>query len=48
MRFSTYQQLEEAYAREEVYPLDLKQGVSTHLNQVTLNVPMLYARPLLV
>lgn len=33
VKFATYQQLEEAYVKEEVYPLDLKHGVTTHLNQ---------------
>lgn len=32
--FSDYKQLEEAYVKEEVYPLDLKNGVANQLNQV--------------
>ena len=34
MKFDTYEKLEQAYAKEEVYPLDLKQGVAAHLNNV--------------
>ena len=34
LRFSTFKALEEAYAKEEVYPLDLKQAVATQLNKV--------------
>lgn len=34
LRFSTFKALEEAYAKEEVYPLDLKQAVATELNKV--------------
>ena len=33
--FSSYQQLEDSYAKGEVYPLDLKHGVTTHLNSVS-------------
>ena len=32
--FTTYQKLEESYAKGEIYPLDLKHGVATHLNSV--------------
>ena len=35
VKFTSYQELEEAYAKEEVYPLDLKHGVTTHLNSVS-------------
>ena len=35
VRFTTYEQLEQAYAKEEIYPLDLKNGVATHLNNVS-------------
>lgn len=38
VKFSTYQQLEEAYAKEEIYPLDLKHGVASHLNNVSFVV----------
>ena len=33
--FSSYQDLEEAYKKEEVYPLDLKVGVANELNRVS-------------
>lgn len=32
--FSSYKQLEEAYVKEEVYPLDLKNSIANQLNQV--------------
>ena len=32
--FSTYPQLEEAFAKEEVYPLDLKNAIAVELNKV--------------
>jgi len=32
--FSTYEELAEAYAKEEVYPLDLKNAVTVELNKV--------------
>lgn len=32
--FSTYEELKEAYVKEEVYPLDLKNSVANQLNQV--------------
>ncbi len=34
MKYDSYEKLEEAYAKEEVYPLDLKHGVAAHLNSV--------------
>lgn len=34
IKFTSYQQLEESYAKGVVYPLDLKHGVITHLNNV--------------
>lgn len=34
--FSTYKQLEEAYVKEEVFPLDLKNSVANQLNKVLL------------
>lgn len=34
--FSTYSSLEEAYGRDEVYPLDLKNAVAIELNKVLL------------
>lgn len=34
--FSTYKQLEEAYVKEEVFPLDLKNSVANQLNKVYL------------
>lgn len=33
--FSTYQELEDAYAKDVVYPLDLKIGVANQLNLVS-------------
>ena len=38
VKFDSYQKLEEAYAKEEVYPLDLKNGVAFHLNSVRVSV----------
>ena len=35
--FSTYEQLEEAYVKEEVFPLDLKTSVANQLNKVFYN-----------
>ncbi len=32
--FTVYQDLEEAYKKDEVYPLDLKNGVANELNKV--------------
>ena len=32
--FSTYKELEAAYVNEEIYPLDLKNGVASQLNKV--------------
>ena len=32
--FNTYEGLKDAYMKEEVYPLDLKNSVSNQLNQV--------------
>ena len=34
VRFSTYEELAEAYGKEEVYPLDLKNAVTVELNKV--------------
>lgn len=34
VKFDKYQKLEDAYAKEEIHPLDLKHGVATHLNSV--------------
>ena len=34
MTFSAYKQLEEAYVKEEVFPLDLKNSVANQLNKV--------------
>ena len=34
VKFSTYEELEEAYVKEEVYPTDLKNGVIHHLIKV--------------
>ena len=34
VRFTTYKELAEAYAKEEVYPLDLKNAVAAELNKV--------------
>lgn len=34
MRFSSYEELAEAYGKEEVYPLDLKNAVTVELNKV--------------
>ena len=34
--FNTYKELEAAYVAEEVYPLDLKNGVAYQLNQVLM------------
>ena len=36
MTFSTYEQLEEAYVKEEVFPLDLKTSVANQLNKVRI------------
>ena len=43
VRFTTYKELAEAYAKEEVYPLDLKNAVATELNKVSCS---LIPRPL--
>ena len=43
VRFTTYQELAEAYAKEEVYPLDLKNAVAAELNKVSCS---LISRPL--
>ena len=43
VRFTTYQELAEAYAKEEVYPLDLKNAVAAELNKVSCS---LIPRPL--
>ena len=32
--FTSYEQLEQAYAKEEVFPLDLKNAVAAELNKV--------------
>jgi tyrosyl-tRNA synthetase len=32
--YSTYDELEQAYANEVIYPLDLKNGVADELNKV--------------
>ena len=37
MTFSTYEQLEKAYVKEEVFPLDLKTSVANQLNKVFYN-----------
>ena len=39
MTFSEYKQLEEAYVKEEVYPLDLKNSVADQLNKVSIDLP---------
>ena len=36
--FTTYESLEEAYVKEEVYPADLKNGVAAHLVKVRLRL----------
>ncbi len=36
--FTVYQDLEEAYKKDEVYPLDLKNGVANELNKVRVCV----------
>ena len=33
--FATYADLEEAYKKEDIYPLDLKNGVANELNKVS-------------
>ncbi len=35
VRFATYKEIEEAYARQEIYPLDLKHAVTRELNLVS-------------
>ena len=32
--FASYESLEEAYVKEEIYPADLKNGVTAHLVKV--------------
>ena len=43
VRFTTYKELAEAYAKEEVYPLDLKNAVAAELNKVSYSLVL---RPL--
>ena len=38
VRFTTYKELAEAYAKEEIYPLDLKNAVATELNKVSCSL----------
>ena len=38
VRFTTYHELAEAYAKEEVYPLDLKNAVAAELNKVSCSL----------
>ena len=38
VRFTTYKELAEAYAKEEVYPLDLKNAVAAELNKVSYSL----------
>ena len=33
--FGTYKELEEAYQKDQIYPLDLKIGVAEELNRVS-------------
>ena len=36
--FMNYKELEEAYAKQEVYPLDLKNAVAEELNKVSNSI----------
>ena len=45
VRFSTYEQLEEAYVKEEVYPTDLKNSVASHLIKVIDSAFLIQGQP---